>query len=183
VTALTFTGWVQMRTAPDQRTTLVTVTRGSTQSSATDVVTVAFRLQHAPRTFADYTGPATVVYGRTRLTIAVDARVGWTFVVAPKDISLGTDDQGYAQAGVAGLAYFWGPLVHDTADAVFDRLVLAPCAGGSGGNCTSCENGDGGDGQCEASCGEGDCQTSCGPGSHACCKCPLSCACCPDIGG
>ncbi len=183
VTAMAYTGWVRVRTAPDQRTTLVTVTLRSTQSSATDVVNVAFRLQHAPRAFADYVGPATVVYTRTRLTIAVDAHVGWTFVVGPTDSSLEGNDLDYAQTGVAGLAFFWGSLVHDTADTVFDRLVLSPCAGGSAGSCTSCENGEGGDSQCEATCGEGDCQTSCGPGFHACCKCPLSCACCPDIGG
>ena len=149
----------------------------------TTVVSVAFRLQHAPRAFADYAGPATVLYSRSRLTVAVNDYVGWTFVVAPDDSLLGVDDLGYAQADVTGLSVFWGSLVHDTADVVFERLVRGSCAAGDGDGCADCESGGLGESQCTASCAGGDCQAKCASGFHACCKCPLSCACCADIGG
>jgi hypothetical protein len=181
VTAMTFAGWVQLRTTADQRTTVVSVISGSPQIPATGVVSVAFRLQHGPRAFADYAGPATVVYSRDRLTVAVNDRVGWTFVVTHDVASLGVEGPGYAQAGVTGLAFFWGKLVHDTGDTVFERLTLGSCAADSGGNCSDCDRGGLGEMECSQTCGEGECQTVCGRGYHACCKCPLSCACCPDI--
>ncbi len=183
VTAMTFGGWVQVRTAPDQRTTVITVIPGGIQTSAIGVVSVAFRLQHAPRALAQYAGPATVFYSRTRLTVAVTGRMGWTFVVAPGDSLAAVDDSGYPETNLAGLAFFWGSLVHDTTDAVFERLALGACAAGGGGNCTGCDAGGPDDLHCGASCGEGECQTTCGAGFHACCQCPLSCACCPNING
>jgi hypothetical protein len=180
---MTFMGWVHVREAPDQRTTVVTVVVGATQTSPLDVVTVAFRLQHGPRALVDYAGPATVLYTRTRLTVAVTDRVGWTFVVPRSGGIAETDDSGYPQAGLTGLSFFWGALVHDREDMVFERLVLGSCGAGGGDSCADCQSGGPGATECSASCGDGDCQATCGGGHSACCKCPMSCACCPNIGG
>jgi hypothetical protein len=182
VTAMTFVGWVHVQSTADLGTTVVTVMSGATQASSTDLVSVAFRLQHTAQPVTHYAGPATVVYSRTRLTIAVTDRVGWTFVVPVPDSVPGSEALGYPHVDLRGLAFFWGASVHDREAVVFEQLTVGPCLAGSRDECADCL--DVGDGTgCNGSCPDGDCQVVCGGGTRACCKCPASCTCCADIQG
>lgn len=179
--SVTLVGWVRVETAADLRSAVITVIAGDKANPEADAVNRAFRAQFPVETLVDFEGPATLQFARDRLTVSVDKRVGWCFVVTGTAEKSDPDEGAYPTVPLVGLAQYWGPTVHASEDRVFARLLPRVCTLSAGGDCDTCEIGGAGSPGCSADCDGDSCSVTCGTSSHACCGCPTSCTCCADI--
>jgi hypothetical protein len=183
--ALTLTGDVLIFTAPDGKTTAVTVDGGGQAFLQDGVVDHAFRLQHQSTQALEYAGPATIQYVRGQLTVRPNDREAWVFVVSRTgDVAESAADSEAAPLAVIGLSHHWGKAIRRSAVEVTAGLLSGACSmAGGDPSCDKCEAGGPGAEGCGIECGGGSgCSVSCGPGSMACCSCGIGCRCCPQQG-
>jgi hypothetical protein len=177
---LILTGEIHVSTAPDGRTTVVTMDGGDPASSPDGVTDHAFRVQHESTQALEYEGPATIHYLKGQLTVQPRDRDPWVFVVAGGPIAAAAIEPSrwVSLITVMGLSHHWGTTVDQAPEEVSAGLLSGACSvdGGS----APCENCEAGGGQsCEVTCGGGNgCSASCQPNLLACCSCPNDCNCC-----
>jgi hypothetical protein len=180
--ALTLTGDVHVVTAPDGKTTAVTVDLGDQASLPDGIVDHAFRLQHHEIKALEYDGPATVDYAKGHLTVRPNDREAWVFEVADDAV---TTAQGLASKGfgiaVIGLSHHWGKAIHRSPEEATASLLAGSCSmAGGDPTCENCEAGGPGAEGCGVECGGGaGCSVSCVADSIPCCSCNTGCRCCP----
>jgi hypothetical protein len=181
--ALTLTGEVHIVTAPDGKTTAVTIDGGDQTFFQDGVVDHAFRVQHLGVQYLEYDGSATVQYVKNQLTIRPHDRVGWVFAVASPTVAPAPEpaSKGYSSFTVIGLSHHWGKAIHRSPEEVTAGLLSSSCSmTGGDPSCDDCEAGGPGAQGCNVDCDGGSgCSARCSSDSMACCSCVNGCRCCP----
>ncbi len=189
--SVTFTGQVDIAMGPDGKL-LVLVDEATAGQPSDGLVDHAFRLQGAD-SFA-YSGHATVIYTRGRLTVQLTESSGWVFTVSGR--TLPPPDPGLTAYTIDGIAHSWGETIHTSPATLFSTLSSGSCSKSTSQadatlsmsqadpGCKSCEAGGPGASGCSINCSGGSsCEADCGPDSFACCSCNGICGCCSNREG
>jgi hypothetical protein len=165
---------------------LVLVDEATASQPSDGLVEHAFRLQGAEP--LAYSGHATVIHTRGRLTVQIAEDTGWVFTVAGR--TLPPPDPGFTAYTINGIAHQWGEAVHASPATLFSTFAAASCSKTTAsssiiqpllapaGDCKNCEAGGLGASGCSIECGRSSCEADCGPDSFACCNCTGYCGCC-----